>query len=509
MWKKIIGPTLLVSLLWIVLESLTYSYDRKLNAAHEQMFQEHLTITRAANEMQASLAKLQSIALSAEDQSGEYLLTEALRCRAGFEQALTSANQATVSSRERSLIQSIWHEFNLYSDGIGLWLNTRDTKIAFGVHPGSADLVARVQAISSATKQLIEIDQERLERSTDQYPRLSRLINYVRLVFFIGGPAIGILLGVRVAQGLRGSIRKLSSQLKDATKGLNREQGEESAPSSELPALENQVHEVSDQVGRLVQELDEARQFSARSERLAAVGVLAAGVAHELRNPLTSVKLLVQTAALKFPSRPLSDRQLQILQDEIARMEQSIQSLLDFACMPRPRCVTHDLRDTIERAIKLVRPRAGQLRIQVSYELPDSPAWIHSDPAQLHLVFANLLLNGMESMPAGGTLCVTIHMDRSLPATYGIEISDTGAGIPCELMDRLFEPFVTGKEHGCGLGLSICRRIVREHGGTISAANRPEGGAVFRVELPSSVSDPVTQHAHEAQEFDHVQAASH
>src|SRR5262245_9456127 len=178
MWKKIIGPTLLVSLLWIILESLTYSYGRKLNAEYERMFEQHLTITRAANEMQASLAKLQSIALRAEEQSGVNLLSEALRYKDGFEQALTAASQATDSSRERSLLQSIWTEFNLYSERIRLWLNNRDAAIGFGAHPGSTESVARVQAITSLTKQLIELDQQRLERSTSEYPRLSKLINY-------------------------------------------------------------------------------------------------------------------------------------------------------------------------------------------------------------------------------------------------------------------------------------------------------------------------------------------
>jgi signal transduction histidine kinase len=480
-----------------------------LNASHERILEEHLATTRAANEMQASLSKLQLVALKAVEQTDDGLLPEAEKHQEAFERALKAAELAA-DVPERSLVAAIRRESDAYSERIHLWLDPDEAEVAASARPSSTELVGRVQAITGLLKQLIDFDQQHVERSTEQYAQLSELVNYLRLVFFIGGPAIGILLGVRVAQGLRGSIRKLSSQLKDATKGLNRENAvEETAPSCELPALENQVHEVSDQVGRLVQELDEARQFSARSERLAAVGILAAGVAHELRNPLTSVKLMVQTVALKFRNRPLSDRQLQILQDEIGRMEQSIQSLLDFACMPKPRCVTHDLRDTVERSINLVRPRAGQLRIQITQQFPDSPTPIFCDPAQLHLVFANLLLNGMEAMPAGGSLRVAIHADRVVPTNYCIEIEDTGSGIPSELMDRLFEPFVTGKEHGYGLGLSISRRIVKEHGGIISAVNRPEGGAIFTVELPSGVTELVMQQPHETQEFAHVQAASH
>src|SRR5262245_9862702 len=172
MWKKIIGPTLLVSLFWIVLESLTYSYGRKLNAAQERMFEQHLTITRAANEMQASLAKLQSLALRAEEQSGGDLSFEALRYQGEFERSRTAARRATDSAREQSLLSSIGTEFIEYSERFRLWLGTRDTKVGFAVYPGSAESVARVQAITNLTKQLIELDQQRLEHSTDQYPRL-------------------------------------------------------------------------------------------------------------------------------------------------------------------------------------------------------------------------------------------------------------------------------------------------------------------------------------------------
>jgi signal transduction histidine kinase len=112
-----------------------------------------------------------------------------------------------------------------------------------------------------------------------------------------------------------------------------------------------------------------------------------------------------------------------------------------------------------------------------------SPLFVDGDPEQLHQVFVNLLLNGIESMKPGGTLEVTVTATPHDRERGRVIVADRGGGIPVEPMDRIFEPFVTTKERGTGLGLAVSRRIVHEHGGSIVAANRPEGGAVFSVEL--------------------------
>jgi signal transduction histidine kinase len=239
----------------------------------------------------------------------------------------------------------------------------------------------------------------------------------------------------------------------------------------------------------VVDELQQARQQALLTERLAAVGELAAGVAHELRNPLTSVKLLIQTAAQRPPNATLAGRQLQVVQQEIARMEGTIQSLLDFARPPELHEVAHDLRTTVRRAINLVDGRAKQQSVAIVEETPDAPVIVNGDPEQLHQIFVNLLLNGIEAMPQGGTLAVVVNVDDSERRNCRISVSDTGDGIPEPILGKVFEPFATSKEHGTGLGLPISRRIAEEHGGLLLAANRAEGGAVFTLELPLNVRE--------------------
>src|SRR5262249_18761009 len=145
------------------------------------------------------------------------------------------------------------------------------------------------------------------------------------------------------------------------------------------------------------------------SERLAVVGELAAGVAHELRNPLTSVKLLMQTAPRDGSGLHLHDRQSQVILHEISRMEDTIQGLLDFARPPPLKRLEHDLRDTIQRALNLVEGRAAHDGVRIALQLPDEPLPVDGDPEQLHQVFVNLLINGIEAIGREGVLSVSAY----------------------------------------------------------------------------------------------------
>jgi signal transduction histidine kinase len=148
--------------------------------------------------------------------------------------------------------------------------------------------------------------------------------------------------------------------------------------------------------------------------------------------------------------------------------------------------VRHDLCDTLRRALNLVEGHARQQAVAVRKECPAGPVFVDGDPEQLHQVFVNLLLNGVESMPDGGVMQIAIEPQSPAPGVCRVVFADSGKGISEAILERLFEPFVTSKEGGTGLGLAISRRIVQQHGGKLSAANREENGAVFTVELPLS-----------------------
>ena len=225
------------------------------------------------------------------------------------------------------------------------------------------------------------------------------------------------------------SISQIRVTLKGAAGGLDGELSSvEVHTPGDLPELQHLAQVVTDRVRHVVLELEQAHQQAMSTERLAAVGELAAGIAHEMRNPLTSVKLLIQTATQQLPGGSFGEQDLQVAQREIVRMESTIQGLLDFARPAVLRRVRHDVRGTAQRAWNLVDGRARQQHVHVIYEAPDVPVMVDGDPEQLHQILVNLLLNGVESMPSGGLLRMTIQAGDGRHPACRIAVSDSARG---------------------------------------------------------------------------------
>jgi signal transduction histidine kinase len=250
-----------------------------------------------------------------------------------------------------------------------------------------------------------------------------------------------------------------------------------------IPELEASLTELSDKVSTVVSRLQAAEHESLRSEQMAALGQLAAGLAHELRNPLTAIQTLVEAAREESGGGALRGRDLEVLEEEISRLNRSIQSFLDYARPPRLERRPVDLRDVVEKTRQLLASRAQRQEIELQAVVPDSPVVVPADTEQLRQVALNLALNAFDAVGHSGR--VTMEVSSNGRGEALLTVADTGPGIPESVQGHLFEPFVSSKESGTGLGLTICRRIVEQHGGTIEAANRREGGAMLSVHLPA------------------------
>jgi signal transduction histidine kinase len=144
----------------------------------------------------------------------------------------------------------------------------------------------------------------------------------------------------------------------------------------------------------------------------------------------------------------------------------------------------------VHRAVNLLDGRARQHRVRICEHFSATPQIINGDPEQVHQVLVNLLVNGIEALPDGGELRVEVGRDEQSSDSCRVVISDSGPGIPADVLPRLFDPFVTTKKDGTGLGLAISRRIIDEHAGTIEAENCAGGGARFTVRLPFGAREP-------------------
>jgi two-component system NtrC family sensor kinase len=231
-------------------------------------------------------------------------------------------------------------------------------------------------------------------------------------------------------------------------------------------------------------ELTATQQQLVHSTKMAAIGELAANVAHEVNNPLTSVlgyaSHLLATLDLSAESR----RKLQLVEQETLRVRRIIRSLLDFARPRPPRMQTGDLVQPIRDTVALLHGVAAGGNVRIFEDYPAAAVNVSMDQNELKQVFINIMNNALHAMPDGGTL--TVRVSSAPGGEAFVEISDTGPGIAAEHRGRIFEPFFTTKtgSDGTGLGLSISERIIQNHQGRIELESEPGKGALFRVVLP-------------------------
>jgi signal transduction histidine kinase len=226
--------------------------------------------------------------------------------------------------------------------------------------------------------------------------------------------------------------------------------------------------------------LGEARRRAASSERLAAVGRLAAGVAHEIRNPIAAMRLRAENAlASHDPHRRTAA--LQTILEQIGRLDTLLRDLLNMTQRKTPHHEPVDLRALLERIAETHSEIAAAKGVALQTGAIDENAARPSlDAGQVRQAIDNLLLNAIQNTPSGGSVTLGAHkQDGRLHLT----VRDTGPGVPADIGDRLFEPFVTGRTDGTGLGLAIVRETARAHGGDASFTSGPHG-ATFEIELP-------------------------
>lgn len=237
-------------------------------------------------------------------------------------------------------------------------------------------------------------------------------------------------------------------------------------------ALENAV---------LYREQRERFRRMSRADKLATIGELAAGAAHEIRNPLTAIKSTLQYLGTKIKE----DKEINLLNNalnETERIDEILSALLSFSRPSEIKKESEDLIKIVTESLELISFQARKLKIETVRNHPGDPVILTVDKSQLKQLFLNLFLNSVQSMPDGGEL--KIEIQRLPEEKILISISDTGDGIPEENLDRIFDPFFTTKKGGTGLGLSICYGIVQSHKGEIEIKNNPGRGTTTLVRLP-------------------------
>jgi signal transduction histidine kinase len=434
-----------------------------------------------------------------------------------FDEAFEKAREAAHTDREQYYLGQIETGYRQYHDEMA---RLREQVASHGPITDFQHLAEThpIRHVIDPCQELQGVSKKQLEETAQESERVGRQAQLALLLLGVGGPLGGLLLGYGIVRGLSRSIARLRVRVHDVVRRLHAPlpsttpwaEGDDLidvasvtvASSDDLGEVDSQLQHVVRRVEEVMERLRRQHWEMLRAEQLAAVGRLAAGVAHEVRNPLTGMKLLVEAALRPGKHSALTEEDLRVIHGEIVRLEETVESFLSFARLPAPRRKVCDLHDAVVRPLELVRPRAARQGVRIDVDAPPGPLPVDLDPGQFHTVLVNLLFNALDALPRGGRIDMRLDVHDG---ACRLRVADSGPGIAPEMTGRLFTPFASTKPTGTGLGLSLVRRIVEEHGGRIAGENRPEGGACFTIELPRAEASPASPR-HEA---DHARATGH
>lgn len=490
---RLIAPTVLASALMLLVGGVGAWYLHRLQRDSSALICSGLKRLRAAEELEIVGQELRSLASRCLVSGDLGLVKRAEARRVDVERWIDEAARLAGTARERALVDRLRQGFaQFFSRLEAIAADPQAARRRQSLEQLLHDAAPRT--ILEPARQYRDLNAQITAEASQRNQAIADRMGLGLLLLGTCGAVAGLLAGYGIARSVHRSLVELSVPIRDATGKMSEVVGPITAASEQdLEGLEDAIEEMSERVGAVVEQLHEAQRAATRSERLAAMGQLAAGLAHELRNPLTAIKMLLQPAAPGTAQVCLDRQDAAVVNEEIGRLERTIQTFLDYARPPRPERRALVLQPVIRQTVELLARRAAEQGVAIDCALPDEPIRIEADAGQLRQVLMNLLLNALDASGQGRRISVRAAWEPADaagaepdggPRWVAIEVADRGPGLPPGQSQRIFEPFVSTKEAGTGLGLPISRRIVEDHGGRLDAADREGGGAVFTVRLP-------------------------
>lgn len=292
----------------------------------------------------------------------------------------------------------------------------------------------------------------------------------------------GVLLGVLVVL--------IEHPLRELKATIERVRREDFSARVAFARRRDDIGELGKQFNDMVQKLETTRaeierlhdRELVRAEHLASLGELAAGLAHEIRNPLAGIAGVIDVIGKELPPDSPGRSVLPELQKEIKHIQSILNDLLVYARPRQPSPIVADLSEAVAEAVQLAREQVRTRTVRIEFARPAEPLRVAHDPALIQQVVLNLLLNAIQAISADGKIEVAV---KDAGDTATIRVRDTGRGMTPEVLAKIFKPFFTTRGEGTGLGLSLARSVVHAHGGRIEVSSEPGRGSAFLVILPS------------------------
>ena len=403
-----------------------------------------------------------------------------------FKERLNDALQLAETEREKKALFQIKDQYSRYiavkDRVIGFYQEGR-REAGTVLHRQARELFFTVLELCEKYK---DIHTERIVQaksdSRDQAAQLRIIAATAVSISFMLGVLLAFVLGYQILSPVRRLIAEAGRK------------GDTDAAGDEVKALSFSVRGLIQDVDQTQSELEKSRGSLLQAEKMAMVGKLAAGMAHSIRNPFTSMKMRLFSLNRSLKLTDTQKEDFDVISEEIRRIDTIVQNFLEFSRPPKLTIQSISPSIVVDQTLQLLKYRLKSYDVSVKIEREQTLPEIAADPLQLKEVFVNLVVNACEAMERGGS--IVIREQEMITPSDGriavLRVSDNGPGIPESIRDKVLLPFFTTKEEGTGLGLSIAVRIIAEHHGRIDIESNQGGGSTFIISLP--LKEPTDEH---------------
>ena len=395
-----------------------------------------------------------------------------------FKEKLIAARHSADSDVQLELIDRIDHDYNAYiiaKDRVITYYRDGDKENSLRLHKEVRYLFFTVLDLCEQYK---EIQVARIHQVAGNGHAQAGKLRFVSILVFSLVVIIAFLLISFFIHQILDPLRRLAGEA--SRKGTVAES------PNEIKSLCHSVHDLIEDVDQTHSELQKSRETLLQAEKMALVGKLAAGMAHSIRNPFTSVKMRMFSLGRTLKLTETQKDDLDVISQEIRHIDTIVQNFLEFSRPPKLKMQWVSPSIIVDMVIQLLEHRLISYEVSIEVNRSRQLPTISADPEQLKEVLVNLVVNACEAMKKGGKIVIVEEetFERPVGKMVEIRVCDNGPGIPGHLIDKVLQPFFTTKEEGTGLGLSIASRIIEEHGGRLNLTSSEGIGTTFIILLP-------------------------
>lgn len=484
MWQRISLRTRILSILTLLVfvtvggGGISIWYTYAMDKFFTALVESDIDALRTSQELENALVMQKGyVTYFFQDGDPEWLV-QLDKYHDAFETWLRRARKWAGSPQEREILNRLESQYIRYvysrDEVINLYKNGKREE-GFNVQKS---VRGQFFSIISLCHEFTRVHEARITAAREQIRNDAQLTTVLASAALVCVLVLGMVLAYILLIQVLGPIRQLAlatdSKKSDAGMG------------NEVKALSMRFQNLIDDVDQTRSKLKWSREHLAQAEKWALVGKLAAGVAHSIRNPLTSVKMRLFSMERTLALAPSQKEDFEVISEEIRHIDTIVQNFLEFSRPPKLKMQKISPSDAVDMAMQLLRYRLESYDVKVDVKRDERLPEIPADPDQLKEVFVNLMVNACEAMVDGGVISVTeeVGSSESVGPVVLIKMADNGPGVPESIQEKLFQPFFSTKEEGTGLGLSIATRIVEEHGGWLDLKSKEGEGATFIITLP-------------------------